>query len=401
MTGPTDKPHNSASPDRNCCVYNLMISAGEASGDAHGAHAIEALKHDQPDIRVFGMGAGHLRLAGTELIVDCRDLAVIGFVDVLLNYHKFLQRLRLLRNSMRERKPDLLVLVDFPDFNLKLAETARELGIPVLFYVSPQIWAWRAKRIHRIGKLVDHMAVLFAFEVPYYERENIPVTFTGNPLVDDVDCDLSQAEARAQLGLDPSSLTVALLPGSRQSELSRHLPVMLEAADWLTEQFAARGLAIQSVLPRAQSLPVDSLTTRLSECRNPPTVIDGNAYTAMRAANAVIVASGTATLETALVGTPMVLIYRMNRLNYALMRRLIKLKDIGLVNIVAGQRIVPELLQHDASAVRIGKEILKLLDNADAARQQRDDFARVRDKLGAGGASKRVAALMLKMLQTP
>jgi len=371
-----------------------MISAGEASGDAHAAHALEALQKTQPDVTTFGMGAAHLESAGTELIVDCRDLAVIGFVDVVLNYHRFLRRLKTLRVAMEERRPDLLVLVDFPDFNLKLAETAKALNIPVLFYVSPQIWAWRPKRIHRIGRLVTHMAVLFPFEVPYYERENIPVTYTGNPLVDDVVCDLSPAQAKEKLGLDAHSKTVALLPGSRPGELSRHLPVMLDAA----QQLAQTQSPIQFVLPRAPTLPAQDVNELIGDHACHPHVVAGEAHTAMRAADVVICASGTATLETVLIGTPMILIYRLNRLNYELMRRLIQIPYVGLVNIVAGRRIVPELIQHDANPDSICAATTDLLTNEEASEQQRLAFEEVRKKLGAGGASDRIAELIHKLL---
>ncbi len=372
-----------------------MISAGEASGDAHAAHAIAELQQHYPTITTFGMGAGELQATGTELIVDCRDLAVIGFVDVLLNYHKFLQRLKKLRTVMRERKPDILILVDFPDFNLKLAETAKDLGIPVMFYVSPTVWAWRPKRIHRIGKLVDHMAVLFPFEVPYYERENIPVTYTGNPLVDDVACDLTQPEALASVGLSLDKPTVALLPGSRPGELKRHLPVMLETAHILT----TRHPGIQFVMPRAATLSEQDVASHLESAAVNLKVIEGNTHTVLRAADAVICASGTATLETALIGTPMVVIYKLSSLNYQLMSRLIKIRDIALVNIVAGYRIVPELIQDDANAENIGIQLSALLTNQQLADTQRKNFTMVREKLGDGGASRKVAEVIKQLLE--
>lgn len=377
-------------------MYNLMISAGEASGDTHAAHALQALQQQYPDITTFGMGAGDLQAQGTELIVDCRDLAVIGFVDVLLNYHKFLRRLKTLRQAMRERKPDLLVLVDFPDFNLKLAETAKELSIPVLFYVSPSVWAWRPKRIHRIGKLVDHMAVLFPFEVPYYERENIPVTYTGNPLVDDVVCELTQVEAQTKLALQPDKPTVALLPGSRHGELKRHLPVMLETAQRLTQTHPN----VQFVMSRASTLSEQDVAAHVHPKTTHLRIIDGDTHTTLRAADAVICASGTATLETALIGTPMVVIYRLSPINYQLMKRLIKIEDISLVNIVAGGSIVPELIQDDATPNSIATQISALLTNQQLANAQRENFAMVREKLGEGGASRRVAEVIAKLLNT-
>jgi len=220
----------------NTSTLSIMVSAGEASGDAHAAHALQALSDQHIVFDSYGMGADKLQAQGTELIVDCRDLAVIGFVDVLINYPKFMKRLRILREHMRNNKPDILLLVDYPDFNLKLAETAKQLNIPVLFYVSPQVWAWRAGRVPRIGSLVSHMAVLFPFEVDIYEKAGIPVTYVGNPVVADATSDFSREEAciRAELATDKA--VIALLPGSRSGEIKRNMNVMLETACLIRQQ---------------------------------------------------------------------------------------------------------------------------------------------------------------------
>jgi len=244
----------------------IMVSAGEASGDIHAAHALQALIDSGVVFDCFGMGADRLKAAGMELTLDCRELAVIGIVDVLINYPRFLRRLATLRQAMKERQPDLLVIVDYPDFNLKLAETAKALGIPVLFYISPQIWAWRKKRIHRIGSLVSHMAVLFPFEVDVYEQENIPVTYVGHPLVDDAKSEFSAGEAREQLKLSLDANLVALLPGSRNGELKRNLPVMLETAVLLKKRYPE----IQFVLPVAPTLETDTVNDMLENVSERP-----------------------------------------------------------------------------------------------------------------------------------
>lgn len=378
-------------------MYKVMVSAGEASGDAHAAHALDALKATGFQFESFGMGAGQLDTAGTELIVDCRDLAVIGFVDVIKNYHKFLKRLKTLRKTMAQRMPDILVLVDFPDFNLKLAETAVDLGIPVLFYVSPQIWAWRAGRIHRIGKLVSHMAVLFPFEVPYYEKQNIPVTYVGNPVVADAQCPLDRDQAAESLGLEKAGLIVGLLPGSRPGELTRILPSMLEAASILEKNFAAR-TNLQFVLPKAETIDREFLDGFLQNTNVKPVVTSGNSCAVMRACDLVICASGTATLETALIGTPMILVYKVSWLNYQIMSRLIQIPDIGLVNIVAGKRIVPELLQEQANGLTIAETSIELLSNTDSMDQMREELTAVKEKMGDAGASGRVAALIQQLI---
>ena len=375
-----------------------MVSAGEASGDLHASHALQALSRTDTSYSCFGMGSEKLEAAGAELLVDFGDLAVIGFVDVLVNYPRFLARLKLLRQAMHRRKPDLLLLVDFPDFNFKLAKTAKQLGIPVLYYISPKFWAWRPSRLHRLGELVSHMAVIFPFEVPYFERENIPVTYVGNPLVDSAVSSFTTEQARQHLGLDPVALTVGLLPGSRQGELKRLLPLLLESAHALQQQYSA----IQFVLPKAASLTTQAVDEILAEQPADkhvlPLVTDGDACNVMRACDVTICASGTATLENAMIGTPTVLVYKINALNYAIMSRLIRIADIGLVNIVAGKRIVPELVQHDARPERIVAEVAALLNSPEQASAMRADLTRVREKMGSPGASDRLAALIESML---
>jgi len=375
----------------------IMVSAGEASGDSHAAHALQALADAGQSFKSFGMGAGALQSSGTQLIVDCRDLAVIGIVDVLLNYHKFLKRLKTLRLQMKARKPDLLLLVDYPDFNLKLAETAKELGIPVLFYVSPQVWAWRAGRVPRIGSLVSHMAVLFPFEVPIYEKANVPVTYVGNPVVNDAVSDYTKEQACVHLGINPAQPVVALLPGSRNGELTRHLPVMLETMKLL----AADAPDTQFILPVAPTLDASTVKRLIGDeaTLGNLTITDEDSRTVMRAANVALVASGTATLECALIGTPMVVMYVVNAINYAIMKRLIRIPDISLVNIVAQQRIVPEYLQHQAIPKDMASDVLSLLRDDARRTQMLTDLGLVKQRMGDGGASERVAQLVLDLTE--
>lgn len=379
-------------------TLSVMVSAGEASSDAHAAHALDALHTQGVAFKSFGMGAGALEESGTELVVDCRDLAVIGFVDVLINYPKFLKRLRKLREHMLERKPDLLLLVDYPDFNLKLAETAKSLGIPVLFYVSPQVWAWRAGRVPRIGSLVSHMAVLFPFEVAIYEKHDIPVTYVGNPVVADAVSSFSAIEARELMGLNPKNPVVTLLPGSRTGEISRNLPPMLESAKLI----AASIPDCQFLLPIAPSLD-QSLIQQTIGSDGPANLhcTTKNSRDAMRAGDVALVASGTATLETALIGTPMVVMYIVNKINYAIMKRLIKIPDISLVNIVAGKRVVPEYVQADATPQAMATDVLSLLTDESRRTVMLDEFNRVKSLMGDAGASTRVAQLIVQLTKKP
>ncbi len=372
-----------------------MVSAGEASSDMHAAHALAALQHTGLKFDSFGMGAGKLSDTGMELLVDCRELAVIGIVDVLINYPRFVKRLNVLKRALKERRPDLLLIVDYPDFNLKLAKDARKLGIPVLFYISPQVWAWRSKRVTKIGKLVDHMAVLFPFEVPFYENANIPVTYVGHPLIDQINCVASPVDACKQLNLDSSRPVVALLPGSRSGELSRNLPCMLQSA----ERIATAKPNCQFVLPTAPTLERHTVDEALLNSRVPVTVVEANTQLAVRAANAVVTASGTATLEVALLGTPMAIVYIVNKINYAIMSRLIQIDKIGLVNIVSGKSIVKEFVQDAAQPDAIASEVLRMLDDDQYREEMLYELTLVKQKMGEGGASSNVASLITQMLR--
>jgi lipid-A-disaccharide synthase len=371
-----------------------MVSAGEASGDAHAAHALGALSDQGVSVNSFGMGADALQTAGTELIVDCRDLAIIGIADALINYPKFMHRLQRLRDAMESRNPDILLIVDYPDFNLKLAKTAKKLGIPVLFYISPKVWAWRAGRVQRIATLVSHMAVLFPFEVEIYQRANVPVTYVGNPVVDDAKSAMSRDQACRHFDLDPDKPVTTLLPGSRQSEITRNLPPMVATANLLKQ----KSTSMQFLLPVAPTL--DLAIIRKAVDQPLPAWIQltqGDSRDAMRAADVALVASGTATLETALIGTPLVVMYVVNPFNYAIMKRLIKIPDISLVNIVAGRRIVPEYLQNEAVPETMATDLLSLLTDKKRRQQMLKELTEVKDKMGDGGASERVAKLLLNI----
>jgi len=357
---------------------NIMVSAGEASGDAHAAHALEALQSRGTGFDSFGMGASHLQAQGCDLVVDCRELAVIGFIDVVKNYPRFMIRLRKLKAAMKARHPDLLLIVDYPNFNLKLAEYARQLNIPVLFYISPKVWASRPGRVPKIGARITHMAVIFPFEVDIYEKAGIPVSYVGNPVVEDAHSSLTRDEACTAHDLDPSRPVILLMPGSRKGELERHMSLLVAAntidREWFNQLLETAGAN------RASAPPLQ--------------IIDGQSITAMRAADVALVASGTATLETGLMGTPMVVLYKVSPLNYAIIKRMINIDDVSLVNIVAQRRIVPELIQDDATAENITKEALMLLDDETHRNQMLDDLAELKLAMGEPGASERVAALI-------
>ncbi len=300
-----------------------------------------------------------------------------------------------LREAMRARRPDLVVLVDYPGFNMKLAHCAKSLGIPVLYYISPQIWAWRPHRIHEIRGVVDMMAVLFPFEVDIYREAGVPVRFVGHPLIDSVKVGTEREALQRELGLDPELPTLGLLPGSRASEVSRILPILARAALRLRERIGP----VNCLVPVADTLEPAKVRAIAAGVTSDLATVQGRTYDVINACDAIATSSGTATLETAIIGTPMTIVYRVGHGNYYLMKRLITVADIGLVNIVAGRRIVQEFIQRQAKPTDIAAELTRLLGDTDYAQAMRTDLAEVRRRLGSGGANQRIAELVAELLQ--
>lgn len=371
-----------------------MIVAGEASGDLHGASLVRAARKLDPGLFFFGIGGQRMREAGVETLVDASQMAVVGLVEVIAHFGIISHAYLTLKKIITTDPPDLLILIDYPDFNLRIARLARRAGVRVLYYISPQVWAWRVGRVKKIGRVVDRMAVVFPFEVPFYEREDVPVTFVGHPLVDTAHPSMPRAEAQALFGLDPARKTVGLFPGSRTHEIKRLLPVIRESAEILKERFPD----LQFILPLASSLTPGDVAPYFQSCGLDVKIVEGRGYDVMQVCDAIITVSGTVTLEIALLGVPMVIIYRVSPLTYAIGRRLVKVDHIGICNIVAGERVVKELLQHDAEPVRIVGEIEKILTDSVYAASIRTKLLTVREKLGSGGGSARVAELALAML---
>ncbi|MGF1546746.1 MAG: lipid-A-disaccharide synthase [Thiotrichales bacterium] len=371
----------------------VLLVAGEASGDMHAANLARELRTLCPTVQLRAMGGEAQRAAGVEILIDNRDLAVVGIVEVLRHYPQIRRALRTLEDELARTRPQLLILVDYVEFNLKLAATAKRLGVPVLFYVSPQVWAWREHRVKRIGARVDMMAVIFPFEVKFYERHGIPVRYVGNPLVGHVKPTRDKAACYAEFGLDPTRPVVGLLPGSRRSEVSRLLPLFAATA----ARLHALRPQLQFVVPVAPGLD-RAWVSGLLPPEPPIQLAHGASYDAMQLCAAILTASGTATLETALMDVPMALAYQVAPLSYAILRRLIKIPDIGLVNIVAGRRIVQEFVQHGATADAIAPELLRLLEDNAYRAEIHAGLAAVREKLGDDQGSKRVAALALDLL---
>jgi lipid-A-disaccharide synthase len=371
-----------------------MLVAGEASGDRHAADLFNNLRQLIPDIRGIGMGGGQMRASGIDIQVDSTRLGVIGLAEVIRHYPEISRALATLRTLLRQKRPDLLICVDYKEFNFRLARTARSLGIKVLFYVSPQVWAWRPGRVRSYGRIIDHMAVIFPFEVPFYQKHHIPVTFVGHPLVGKVKANLPRNDACNQFGLSRLLPVVGLLPGSRTQEVRQLLPVMLESAVRLAR--AHDGL--QFVLFRAPTIADSLLQAELARHPVRVKVIEGQNYDALNCCDAVISTSGTATLEVALMGVPLCIIYRLSGLSYWLGRLLVRIDWIGLPNILAGRSIVREFIQHKANPDNIAGEIDRILRDNRYADNMREELRRVRELLGPPEAAVKLAALARDLL---
>lgn len=370
-----------------------MLVVGEASGDVHGAQLIKAMLKRDPRLKAYGVGGEELERTDFEILFDMRRLTGMGLIELAGNLKQIWVAYWLLRRILQERKPDLLVLIDFPEFNLRLAKLARSLGIPVLYYISPQIWAWRRGRVRQIARWVDQMAVVFPFEVAFYQRYGVKVTFIGHPLLDRIQVKQTREGVLKKLKLDTRKPTVALLPGSRPSEVSYHLPVMLEAAAGLRKE-----REIQFVCVRASTVEPAAIEVLSRNAGLEMPVIGDDPYDVIGAADLVWTASGTATLETALLLKPMIVVYRLSWLTYWLARLLVKVEHIGMVNLVAGERIVPELVQADFNAKRIIQESRVLLDNVEHRTNIITKLTQLRERLGSGGAAERVTDLAFGMM---
>jgi lipid-A-disaccharide synthase len=370
-----------------------MISAGEASGDLHGANLVRAMRRKCGSLFFCGIGGAAMKEAGVKIIVDADRLSVVGITEVLARLPSILSGMSAARKILRSRVPDLLILIDFPDFNLKLAAIAKEQGIPVFYYITPQIWAWRQGRVHTIKKVVDRAAVILPFEDRFFREHDIPVSFVGHPLLD-TGYGLSPVAARWQpQGQAP---VIGFLPGSRNKEVRRLLPVMLKAAEAISRQNRqARFLVSRapSVSPELFDRIAASFAGRVDF-----EVVTDKVESFLQRTTLVVAASGTVTLEAALSATPMIVVYRVSALSYWLGRMLIRLKHISLVNLIAEREVVPELLQAGAAPEIIAAQVHAILDDGDKFSRIRTGLLDVRHRLGDSGASDRAAQIALDML---
>jgi len=384
-------------------LKKIMIVAGEASGDTHAAKLVRELHLVAADsnIEFFGAAGPRMREAGVEAIVKSDELAVVGLLEIGRALSMFIKAFRELKKAALEKRPEVVVLVDFPDFNLKLAKSLKKKGFKVVYYISPQLWAWRKYRLRTIRKYVDLILVILPFEKQWYERHGVKhVEYVGSPLVREIHSDLSRKDFCSKYKLDETAPIVSLLPGSRHKEIVRSLPVMLEAASRLGQR---RG-DVQFLVALASTRKMHEVEDAIAELRakgiDSPgrlTLVEGDTYNALNASEAAAITSGTATLEAAIIGTPMAIVYKTSAINYKLLRPLISVDHFGLVNLIAEKRIAKELIQSDFTADTLAAELEFLLENDKNARA-RAELGDAVEKLGHGGASKRAAEAIYQVL---
>lgn len=372
---------------------HILIVAGESSGDLHGASLIRTALDRDPQLVFTGVGGERMRAAGCRMLFSSDELSVMGISEVLTRLPGIFARLRELRQRLKNRPPDLLVLIDFPDFNLRLAKTARKSSIPVLYYISPKVWAWRRGRAEKIAQLVDRLALIFPFEPEIYRPYGVPAEYVGNPLLDELADNPPCGDLRRRSGLSSEQPVVGLFPGSRDSEIKYIFDTLLDTA----KEMQSRRPDVSFLLPVAPSLSAEMFAERLAERDLPVTIVEENIYEVAAACDAVLCVSGTVTLQLALVGTPMAILYKVAPLSYAIGRRLIDIEHVGLVNIVGGRRIVREFLQDDAEPRALCDELERLIDDPDYRAAVQNGLGEVRERLGEAGCSQRVAEMISAM----
>ncbi|RQV94415.1 lipid-A-disaccharide synthase [bacterium] len=375
---------------------SILIIAGESSGDIHGSGLIREIKKKNPAIACFGIGGDRMAEAGFDIVYHVSGMSFLGFIEVL-KHLPFIRRVfRRMTRLLKEKNPSLVLLIDYPGFNLRFAKAAKNRGIPVLYYISPQVWAWGEKRVKKMARLIDRMIVIFPFEEDIYKKEGMDVQYVGHPLKDVVKPSLPKERFFKDLGMDPQHPTIGLLPGSRRQEVDHLLPEMLKACHGLQRKIPH----LQLIVGLAPTLS-DEVYRPLMKETDHIQMVRNRTYDVMAYADMVLVASGTATLETAILGTPMVILYKMSSLSYWIGRLLVKVKQIGLVNIVAGKSVVPELIQGEVRAEKIAKEAMDIMSNRQRREKMKKDLKEVSHILGEKGASERAAKSVIEFINRP
>jgi len=371
---------------------HVMIIAGEASGDLHGSHLVRAMLRENDDLSFIGIGGHAMKKAGVKILMNASELTVVGITEVFSKILNIFRGLSIAKKQLKSLRPDLLILIDFPDFNLRVAPMAKKLGIPVLYYISPQVWAWRSGRVKKIKKVVDHMVVILPFEEDFYTQEGIPVTFVGHPLLDNPSS-LANNDPQKIFGGDP---VIGLLRGSRDGEIRRHLPVILDAMKRLMQRMKN----IRFIISLASSMERAYMERMISKHLQGADfeLVSGGVDKVFSRCHLLLSASGTVTLEAAIHGVPMIIIYKMSSLSYRVVKALIQVKRIGLVNLIANDDLVPELVQNDANPEKIADTAFHLLDDRVGLEALREKLLGIREKLGGPGASERASKIAAGML---
>ncbi len=373
----------------------VLLSCGEASGELYAAGLVRELRALDPEIEPFGLGGDRLRDAGAEILVDLKEISVIGLVEVVGKLPALKRAQTTLVEAAAERRPDVAILIDFSGFNLRLSNRLKSLGIPIVYYVSPQVWAWRRGRLKTIKKNVDKMLVILPFEEAFYREAGIAATFVGHPLVDIVRSQEDRSTFLRRIGLDANRPVIVLMPGSRAREIELHLPVLAGAI----QKMKGRRPDLQFVLLKAPTVDLAAVAAGLSDASSSVHILSEATYEGLSHADVAIVASGTATVEAALCETPMVVVYRVGGLSYFLGKPLVRVPHYAMVNLIAERSLVPELIQEDMTVERVCSETLNLLESAEATESMRRGLREVSARLGAGGASRKAAEEVLSVAQ--
>lgn len=375
----------------------VLIVAGEASGDLHGANLVKAMKDIDRDIMFRGIGGDKMVLAGVDIVTHASQMAAVGLTEVFSRTGAILSAYFRMRAILKKEKPDLLILIDYPGFNISLAGAAKKFGVPVLYYISPQLWAWRSGRVHKLAKRVERMAVILPFEKDFYLKAgaDLPVEYVGHPLMDQVPLFMNRMAIEKEYEIKKEDTVIALMPGSRDEEVAKLLPVMLEAAGIIS----SRVQNLKCIIPVAPTISLDHIKRLIQGSRLNIITTGKGVYRALKVSDLAIVASGTATLETAIMGVPMIITYRMSPLSYSIAKRVVNVPYVGLVNLVAGEEVAPELLQENVRPDIIAEKAIGILCDENRKREIKDKLARVTESLGGPGASKRTAQLAFGLMK--
>jgi lipid-A-disaccharide synthase len=375
----------------------VLIVAGEASADLHGANLVKIMKRINPEIYFCGIGGEKMEAAGVKILFTSSQMAVVGLTEVFSRLPYILKAYRRLKTSLKNDNPALIILIDYPAFNIRLARCAKRFHVPVLYYISPQVWAWREGRVKKISRRVDRMSVILPFEEAVYRKHGLDPDYVGHPLMDTVPRGLTKVEAIQALELEQGSPILGLLPGSREEEIVNLLPAMVEAAEILSSRYHG----LRCLLPLSSTVAPNLVEDLISRSTIEIKLIKGDIYTVLAACDLALVASGTATLETAIMGIPMIIVYRLSAISYWIGKRVVKVPFIGLVNLVAGEEVVPELIQAEVTPQRLAKEADAILGDSRMKENMIKNLEKVKTKLGQGGASEKTAKIAMEMMEGP